>query len=151
MPERHCSDQTCVHWAAAGLSEQGNTQPWPPGLGQVPDTRPSGRVCLLAGVPLGFSSASHHDPPATTRCLGKIWCKRRGEGGFYQSQRHGEEKHSFCLNGAKVAWALHQQGLEPYGGLQTGLTPATSMRPTLLAGYSTKTLYEAWGITVLLF
>lgn len=112
VPEQHRSGRTCVHPAAPGLSEQGNMQPWPPGLGQVPNTRPSGRVFLLAGVPLGFSSASHHDPAATTWWLGNIWCKRRGEGGFYQSQSHREEKLSLCLNSAKVAWAWHQQGLE---------------------------------------
>lgn len=68
---------TCVHPAAAGLfpllpssgSKEGS-QPWPSAVGKVPNTRPPGRVWVLAkGSPwllLGFCSPSHYGPVATT-------------------------------------------------------------------------------------
>lgn len=45
-------------------------------------------------------------------CLGNIWGKSWGEGGFYQPQSHHKEELSFCLSSAKVVQVLHQQGLE---------------------------------------
>lgn len=59
--------------AEAGLSllllssgSKEGSQPRPPALEQVPDVRPPGGVWPLARVPLGFSSASHRGPAATT-------------------------------------------------------------------------------------
>ena len=118
VPERHCSGQTCVHPAAAGLSlllpSSGSKEGCSP-VHQHVGRSPTRGHQEGFGSCLGSPLASPLLPTMALlqlRCLGNICGKSRGEGGFYQSQGHHEEELSLCLNGAKVTQALHQQGLE---------------------------------------